>query len=343
MSVFDYLVLYKNSEIAVNSTNIRGFISWNDTKDFYKVKLKEPGRLVIDIDSKMLNGIVNLFDAQGKLISWDSLGFYNGLPKQWSSRTDFEADTYYISVEGNDSYQGIYEMNVSFSPANNEEIEPNNQKELATPIQLTKPKTYRGFLSHSDQLDYYKIEMKYDGYLSINYSSEFSGYQLINEQNIVYDSYISSGAVESPEVSVRKTKLPKGVYYFVPSAQVLWQGGVYTMSFHAESAFTDVTSRYSEAVNFLAHQEVTNGISKDEFGINEKIKRADAAVWLAKILNLDTSDAAATPFKDVPKRAWGAINALKKENIMNGKSETIFGADDSLTRGEMALFLYRAN
>ena len=323
-------------------TTIRGFISWNDTKDFYKVELDEPGRLVIDIDSKMVNGIVYLYDSKGEMISWDSLGFYEGLPNQWTSHTDLEADTYYISIKGNDYYQGIYEMLVSFSPANNEENEPNNSRNTATPLQINDGKIHRGFLSYTDQVDYYKIDMKYDGYLTIDFSSEFSGYSLMKEKSISYDSHLSSGAVGNPEKSSRKVELKKGTYYFIPSAKVIWQGGVYTMSFKAEPAFKDVTGRYSPAVTYLADKEVTNGISKTEFGVQDKIKRVDAAIWLAKILNLDTANSNPTPYADVPERAWGAVNALKQENIVNGKSSTHFGANDTMTRGEMALLIQRA-
>ena len=276
--------------IRVNGDNIRGFISWNDTKDFYKVELDEPGRLVVNIDSQMVNGIVYLYDSKGEMISWDSLGFYEGLPNLWKSHTDLEADTYYISIKGNDFYQGIYEMLVSFIPANNEEIEPNNSRDSATPLQINDGKIHRGFLSYTDQVDYYKIDMKYDGYLTIDFSSEFSGYSLMKEKSISYGSHISSGAIGNPEKSSRKVELKKGTYYFIPSAKVIWQGGIYTMSFRAEPAFKDVTGRYSPAVTYLADKEVTNGISKTEFGVQDRIKRVDAAIWLAKILNLEYSE-----------------------------------------------------
>ncbi|MDN4606155.1 S-layer homology domain-containing protein [Sporosarcina highlanderae] len=328
--------------INVNGKRIRGFISWNDTADYYKVELDEPGRLVIDIDSKMFNGSVKLYDSEGEMISWDSLGFYNGLPLLWNSHTDLEANIYYISIKGNDSYQGIYEMDVSFIPANNDEIEPNNSRESATPIVVNDNKVHTGFLSHTDKEDYYRIEMKYDGFLTIDFSSEFSGYSLMKERSISYDSHLSSGAVGKPEKSSKRVELKKGTYYFIPSIKVLWQGGVYTMSFKAEPAFKDMTGRYTPAVTYLADKEVAKGISVSEFGVQDNIKRVDAAIWLAKIMNLDLSDTSPTPYVDVPERAWGAVNALKREKIVNGKSANHFGANDTMTRGEMALLIQRA-
>ena len=42
-----------------------------------------------------------------------------------------------------------------------------------------------------------------------------------------------------------------------------------------------------------------------------------------------------------PKRAKGAINALKEAGITNGKSADQFGSRDSITRGELAIWLQK--
>lgn len=328
--------------IQLNGKRIRGFISANDHHDYYKVEVEEAGRLELDIVSQMRSGTVEFYDAKGDMISRDSLDYYEGTPVTWKTHQDFEAGTYYIHIMGYGSNQGIYEMLVSFMPAKNEEVEPNNNKFTAMPISIIDPKMYTGFLSYTDRYDYYKIDMKFDGYVTINFSSEFSGYQLTDGISINYASHRGSGTIGHPEASSQRIALPKGVYYFVPFAQVSWQSGVYTMSFKAEVDFKDVTSRYMQAVTFLADKEVTNGITKNEFGVYDNIKRVDAAIWLAKILELDQPDSTNTPYLDVPKRAWGAVNALKQANIANGKSATHFGADDTMTRGEMALLLQRA-
>jgi 5'-nucleotidase / UDP-sugar diphosphatase len=109
----------------------------------------------------------------------------------------------------------------------------------------------------------------------------------------------------------------------------------------ASKSFTDVPDRYSEAVNFLvAHG--ANGFSETSFGTNKSIKRVDAAILLANVLQLDTKNAPASGFTDVPSRATGAVNALKAANITNGKTAKSFGSDSSVTRGELALWLERA-
>ncbi|WP_051123198.1 S8 family serine peptidase [Paenisporosarcina sp. HGH0030] len=106
--------------------------------------------------------------------------------------------------------------------------------------------------------------------------------------------------------------------------------------------FQDVTSFYSPAVTYLVQNQITRGISTTEFGVSKNIKRADAAIWLAKELGLNKETAKASGFTDVPDRAIGAVNALKEAGIVGGKTTTRFGAYDTLTRGEVAIILQRA-
>ncbi|WP_061809026.1 S-layer homology domain-containing protein [Rossellomorea vietnamensis] len=110
------------------------------------------------------------------------------------------------------------------------------------------------------------------------------------------------------------------------------------------SAFTfkDVSVRYELAVDYLVKEHITNGLSDSEFGITDQIKRADAAVMIARALNLIGEEAPDAGFNDVPKRAQSAVNILKKQGIINGKTATRFGSDDTLTRGEMAIIIARA-
>ncbi|MFP3470887.1 S-layer homology domain-containing protein, partial [Micrococcus sp. SIMBA_144] len=107
------------------------------------------------------------------------------------------------------------------------------------------------------------------------------------------------------------------------------------------SAFTfkDVSVRYELAVDYLVKENITNGLSESSFGITQQIKRADAAVMIARALNLMGEEAPDAGFKDVPKRAQNAVNILKKHGIINGKTATSFGSEDPLTRGEMAIIM----
>ena len=105
--------------------------------------------------------------------------------------------------------------------------------------------------------------------------------------------------------------------------------------------FKDVTERYKEAVDFLVSKGA-KGMENNQFGVHENIKRVDAAVLLAGVLGLDTKNAPDSDFKDVPTRAQGAVNALKKAGITNGLSKDQFGSSQYIKRGEMAIWIQKA-
>ena len=108
----------------------------------------------------------------------------------------------------------------------------------------------------------------------------------------------------------------------------------------AGNEFKDVTDRYKEAVDLLVSTGA-KGLTSTSFGVGENIKRVDAAVLLANVLKLDTKNAPDSGFKDVPARAKGAVNALKKAKITKGKTEDTFGSDDLITRGELAIWIQK--
>ncbi|SIS42769.1 5'-nucleotidase C-terminal domain-containing protein [Salimicrobium flavidum] len=103
--------------------------------------------------------------------------------------------------------------------------------------------------------------------------------------------------------------------------------------------FEDVGDRYTEAVDFLVEQGATQGYTETTFGTYKPIKRVDAAVQLANVLNLDIDDDADHGFTDVPDRAQGAVAALKEAGITEGKTETTFGSHDQISRGELAIWI----
>lgn len=103
------------------------------------------------------------------------------------------------------------------------------------------------------------------------------------------------------------------------------------------AAFSDVSPRYEKEVNYMIDHNYAQGISSTQFGTSESIKRIDAAVMVAKALGFsESSQSPEAGFTDVPqKRAW-AVNALAKIGVFSGKTATHFGANDTMTRNEMA-------
>ena len=91
-------------------------------------------------------------------------------------------------------------------------------------------------------------------------------------------------------------------------------------------------------MDFLVSKGAKGDYNKS-FGTHENIKRVDAAVLLANVLELDTENAPVSGFKDVPARATGAVNALKKQGSQKGKQLDTFGSDDLITSGELAIWI----
>ncbi|KAA9015514.1 S-layer homology domain-containing protein [Niallia endozanthoxylica] len=122
--------------------------------------------------------------------------------------------------------------------------------------------------------------------------------------------------------------------------------GILTAAIVAVSAtgfaagFKDVSASYKEAVDFLVSKGI-KGLSETTFGTYENIKRVDAAVMVANVLDLDVDEAPDAGFTDVPQRAVKQVNALKAVGITDGKTETTFASQQPITRGELAIWLQR--
>lgn len=109
------------------------------------------------------------------------------------------------------------------------------------------------------------------------------------------------------------------------------------------SKFTDVSDRYADAVNFLWANNVTSGVSETKFDTTSNVKRADAAIFIAKVMGLEPGGVYKdSGFTDVPTKAKWAVDALAENGIVSGKSTTKFGASEHLTRGEAAAMIVKA-
>ncbi len=107
------------------------------------------------------------------------------------------------------------------------------------------------------------------------------------------------------------------------------------------TSFTDVSARYQDAVNFVVSKGV-KGMPDNTFGIGANIKRVDAAVMIAEVLDLDIESAPDSGFTDVPERAVKHVNALKAKGITSGKTATTLDSQSEITRGELAIWIKRA-
>ncbi|GKV69318.1 S-layer protein [Sporosarcina sp. NCCP-2716] len=106
------------------------------------------------------------------------------------------------------------------------------------------------------------------------------------------------------------------------------------------AGFSDVPARAVKYVNALKAKGIVNGKTTSTFGADSAITRGEAAIMLSKAYGIE-GDTASVAFGDVSSRYKEAVAALVSNKITNGKTTSRFGTTDSITRGELAIFLYK--
>lgn len=106
------------------------------------------------------------------------------------------------------------------------------------------------------------------------------------------------------------------------------------------SKFTDVPNRAKIYVDALKAAGYVNGQSDTKYNSYAPITRGEVALILAEAYDLEGNSANNT-FTDVNSRYLAAVSALKDNGITAGKSTTRFGTGDAITRGELAVWVYK--
>lgn len=114
----------------------------------------------------------------------------------------------------------------------------------------------------------------------------------------------------------------------------------------AASPFKDLSSKdmfYAPIMN-LVERGILTGYPDKSIKAGQPVTRAEAAIIIARVLELDTKNVEDPGFKDVPKTSghYGAIAALENSGIINGVNKDRFGVNTPLTRGQMAVILTKA-
>jgi|GEM_PF-1454521 len=92
-------------------------------------------------------------------------------------------------------------------------------------------------------------------------------------------------------------------------------------------------------------REIITGYMDNSFRPNQEITRTEMVVMLARALGISLSEAEHTDFADdsiIPTWGKGAVEALRKLGIIEGRSNNSFVPNDSATRAEAIVIILRA-
>lgn len=125
----------------------------------------------------------------------------------------------------------------------------------------------------------------------------------------------------------------------------LFASGVYQPPIKATSAFSDVSTKYLfyDEIMYLSQEKIINGYGDDSFAPGDTVTRAAAAAMIGRALGLDGTQRS-SGFKDVAKESFasGYIESAVDKGIIQGFTDGTFKPNQTVTRGQMALFIYRA-
>mgnify|MGYP000926758708 FL=1 len=109
--------------------------------------------------------------------------------------------------------------------------------------------------------------------------------------------------------------------------------------------FTDIADVQwaIESINALYSKGVISGVEPNVFAPNNNVTRAQFVQMLVKAFGFTAEDAVAN-FSDVSTDAWyyNSVAIASKLGIVSGYEDGTFGADNEITRQEMAVMAYRA-
>lgn len=113
----------------------------------------------------------------------------------------------------------------------------------------------------------------------------------------------------------------------------------------AKSPFIDVSDKHwaQKEIEYLTSKQLMNGFSNGTFKPDDKINRADVAIVIAAVLQLELDSTNQIDFKDVPTNHYAkdAIKAVAEKGIIQGYNGN-YSPKRYLTRGEIAAIFTRA-
>lgn len=259
-----------------------GSLHTNSDVDFYKIKVTKDGRITLKFMQDIVKGYTSSTCYKVKI--YDSKDLSNELYTLKVKGEDtsistpsigVKKGTYYIKVSSVVYTNHNYRIKVSATASSYCEKEPNDSVSQATAIKSGKQ--YTGSIRSTDDVDYYKINMKKTGYMTISLkhsdTSESSIYKLYlyNKNRDEMFSTVIKGNQNNFQTS--KIGLPKGNYYVMIKAysKAVYTGDYkLTVTTKASGNWESEPNNTMESADKIAVGTVVNGTSmKKSSGLYE--------------------------------------------------------------------------
>lgn len=112
-----------------------------------------------------------------------------------------------------------------------------------------------------------------------------------------------------------------------------------------EAKFKDVTSKdwFDKAVGFMSARGIVNGVGDGNFAPQNKVTRADFLVMVMNAYGIEVDKAVTDNFADAGNKYYTAyLGTAKRLGLVSGTGDNKFTPNDTISRQDMLVILYRA-
>ena len=158
------------------------------------------------------------------------------------------------------------------------------------------------------------------------------------------DKWVTGGDV-APEglAFVDAAASPTGQALLLAACEVSGTVAVYQVGGEEQMVFSDVSDGvwYEKAVGYVAQNGLMGGTGDGVFSPNAPATRAMIVTTLHRMAGSPEADQ--STFTDIPAGQWyaEAVAWASDNGIVSGRGDGTFGPDDSITREQLVLMLYR--
>lgn len=293
-------------KITLNKTKITGQLGYADKVDYFKFTLPKSGYLALNTISYL--EYVDYYILDENYDEVDSIEVYGteASPNSQAFGHYLEKGTYYIKVERENKYIGVYSMRPTFEAASTNEIEPNNGMNEAQLIKANVQKI-KGLLTYQESKDVFKVKVTKSGSLTVD-ATVYPSDTTISIYNSHYESledyYFNqyyNGTSESKRFS---TSVKPGIYYIEVYSRS--KSGLYNFSVKVpqmlpkapsvskittkSKVVTGTTYKNSKVkVKIGSKFYTTKSTSKGKFSVKIPAQKAKKAVYVSVTTSAGTS------------------------------------------------------